>query len=134
MPESSSSPQSPLSGIGVVEIGHSVAVPYAGQILADLGATVIKIENPNGGDDARQWVPPAWHGSSAVFHTMNRNKSSACIDLKDPQGKRRVLDLIAQADIVIQNMRPGLIERCGLDANTVRALHPRLIYCNLGAF
>jgi crotonobetainyl-CoA:carnitine CoA-transferase CaiB-like acyl-CoA transferase len=134
MPESSSSPASPLSGIGVVEIGHSVAVPYAGQILADLGATVIKIENPHDGDDARQWVPPAWYDSSAVFQTMNRNKRSACIDLKDPEGKRQVFDLIAPADVVIQNMRPGLIERCGLDANAVRALHPRLIYCNLGAF
>jgi crotonobetainyl-CoA:carnitine CoA-transferase CaiB-like acyl-CoA transferase len=134
MPDSSSSPASPLSGIGVIEIGHSVAVPYAGQILADLGATVIKIENPNGGDDARHWVPPAWHDSSAVFQTMNRNKHSACVDLKDPQGKRSVLELAAQADIVIQNLRPGLIERCGLDATTVRALNPRLIYCNLGAF
>ena len=134
MPESSASPAAPLRGIGVVEIGHSVAAPYAGQILADLGATVIKIENPNGGDDARQWVPPAWHDSSAVFHTMNRNKRSACVDLKDPDGKRTILDLVAESDIVIQNMRPGLIERCGLDANTVRAKHPRLIYCNLGAF
>jgi crotonobetainyl-CoA:carnitine CoA-transferase CaiB-like acyl-CoA transferase len=134
MPESSSLPASPLCGIGVVEIGHSVAVPYAGQILADLGATVIKIENPNGGDDARQWVPPAWHDSSAVFQTMNRNKRSACFDLKNPEDKRKVLDLIAYADIVIQNLRPGLIERCGLDANSMRALHPRLIYCNLGAF
>jgi crotonobetainyl-CoA:carnitine CoA-transferase CaiB-like acyl-CoA transferase len=134
MPESSPSPASPLRGIGVVEIGHSVAVPYAGQILADLGATVIKIENPNGGDDSRQWIPPTWHDSSAVFQTMNRNKHSACIDLKDPEGKRSVLELVAHADIVIQNMRPGLIERCGLDANTLRALDPRLIYCNLGAF
>jgi crotonobetainyl-CoA:carnitine CoA-transferase CaiB-like acyl-CoA transferase len=134
MSQASASPATPLRGIGVVEIGHSVAVPYAGQILADLGATVIKIENPDGGDDARQWVPPAWHDSSAVFQTMNRNKRSACINLKDPEGKRQVLDLIAHADIVIQNLRPGLIERCGLDAGTVRASHPRLIYCNLGAF
>jgi crotonobetainyl-CoA:carnitine CoA-transferase CaiB-like acyl-CoA transferase len=134
MSEPESSPACPLTGIAVIEIGHSVAGPYAGQVLADLGATVVKIENPNGGDDARHWIPPQWHGSSAVFQTLNRNKYSACVDFKDPDGKRRARELIAQSDIVIQNMRPGLVERCGLDAKTLRADNPRLIYCNLGAF
>jgi crotonobetainyl-CoA:carnitine CoA-transferase CaiB-like acyl-CoA transferase len=130
----SSSRASPLSDLAVIEIGHSVAAPYARQILADLGATVIKIENPTGGDDARHWVPPAWHDSSAVFQTVNRNKYSACFDLKDRAANRRVRELIAQADIVVQNLRPGLVEKYQLDAETVRADNGRLIYCNLGAF
>jgi len=124
----------PLSGLAVIEIGHSVAAPYAGQILADLGATVIKVENPYGGDDARQWIPPAWEDSSAVFQTLNRNKYSTSFDLKDPVECGRLKELIAHSDIVIQNLRPGLIEKTALDAATLRADHPSLIYCNLGAF
>jgi crotonobetainyl-CoA:carnitine CoA-transferase CaiB-like acyl-CoA transferase len=127
-------PSSPLAGIAVIEVGHSVAAPYAGQILADLGATVLKIENPRGGDDARNWVPPAWFGSSAVFQTLNRNKYSIAVDLKTPKGQHDLERLIANADIVIQNMRPGLMQQQGLDAQTMRAKYPRLIYCNLGAF
>lgn len=125
---------SPLSGKMVIEIGHSVAGPYAGQVLADLGATVLKVENPNGGDDARQWGPPFWRDSSAVFQTLNRNKLSLSIDLKDAAGRERLLALAGNADIVIQNMRPGLVETLGVDAATMRAGNPRLIYCNLGAF
>jgi crotonobetainyl-CoA:carnitine CoA-transferase CaiB-like acyl-CoA transferase len=134
MPHPAASCASPLTDLAVIEIGHSVAAPYAGQIMADLGATVIKIENPNGGDDARHWVPPAWQDSSAVFQTINRNKYSACFDLKDHESKRRVRELIAHADIVVQNLRPGLVEKYGLDSATVRAENRRLIYCNLGAF
>jgi crotonobetainyl-CoA:carnitine CoA-transferase CaiB-like acyl-CoA transferase len=134
MLQAESSPANPLTGIAVVEIGHSVAAPYAGQILADLGATVVKIENPKGGDDARHWVPPSWQDSSSVFQTLNRNKYSACFDLKDEEGGRKVRELIAQADVVVQNLRPGLVEKYQLDAVSVRAANPRLIYCNLGAF
>ena len=134
MLQAESSSANPMRGIAVVEMGHSVAAPYAGQILADLGATVVKIENPNGGDDARSWVPPSWQDSSSVFHTLNRNKYSACFDLKDEEGGRKVRELIAQADVVVQNLRPGLGEKYKLDAVTVRAANPRLIYCNLGAF
>ncbi len=134
MSESESSSAAPLDGIAVIEIGYSVAGPYAGQVLADLGATVIKIENPNGGDDARRWVPPQWGDSSAVFQTLNRNKYSAALNLKEAEGQSKAKALIAEADIVIQNMRPGLVDRCGLGAAALRAANPRLIYCNLGAF
>jgi len=130
MSESESKPAAPLDGIAVIEIGSSVAGPYAGQVLADLGA----IENPNGGDDARHWVPPKWGDSSAVFETLNRNKYSAALDLKSPEGQSKARALIAESDIVIQNMRPGLVDRCGLGAEALRAANPRLIYCNLGAF
>lgn len=124
----------PLSGITVIEIGHSVAAPFAGQILGDLGARVIKVENPDGGDDARAWGPPFWHGSSATFQSLNRNKLSVAVDLKDPEDCARLRALIvAEADVVIQNMRPGLVEKLGIDARLRKENH-RLVYCNLGAF
>lgn len=124
----------PLSGITVVEIGHSVAAPFAGQVLGDLGARVVKVENPQGGDDARAWGPPFWHGSSATFQSLNRNKLSVTVDLKDPADCGRLRELIVrEADVVIQNMRPGLVERYGLDQR-LREANRRLVYCNLGAF
>jgi crotonobetainyl-CoA:carnitine CoA-transferase CaiB-like acyl-CoA transferase len=124
----------PLSGITVVELGHSVAAPFAGQALGDLGARVVKVENPQAGDDARSWGPPFWHGSSATFQSLNRNKQSVTVDLKSPEECARLRELIVtQADVVLQNMRPGLVERYGIDQR-LRADSPRLIYCNLGAF
>jgi crotonobetainyl-CoA:carnitine CoA-transferase CaiB-like acyl-CoA transferase len=124
----------PLAGITVVELGHSVAAPFAGQVLADLGARVVKVENPDGGDDARAWGPPFWHGASATFQSLNRNKLSVAVDLKD---KRQLEALGAfildEADVVIQNLRPGLARRYGVDER-LRAGSPRLVYCNLGAF
>src|ERR1700749_4934568 len=93
-------PSSPLGGIAVIEIGHSVAAPFAGQILADLGAPVLKIENPRGGGDARNWVPPVWYGTSAVFQTLNRNKYSVAIDLKASEGRDELRRLIADSDVL----------------------------------
>lgn len=125
----------PLSMLQVVELGHSVAAPFAGQILGDLGARVIKVENPDAGDDARSWGPPFWHGTSATFQSLNRHKLSVTVDLKDPAQCDKLRTLIVQdADVVIQNMRPGQVAKFGVDAATICALNPRLIYCNLGAF
>jgi crotonobetainyl-CoA:carnitine CoA-transferase CaiB-like acyl-CoA transferase len=127
-------PNRPLEGLVVVEIGHSVAAPFAGHVLGDLGATVVKIENPDGGDDARKWGPPFWHGAAFVFQALNRNKYSAAIDMKDAAQCASLRQFIVEkADIVLQNMRPGLIRKLGLDAS-LRAENPRLIYCNLAAF
>lgn len=124
----------PLSGITVVEIGHSVAGPFAGQVLGDLGARVVKVENPASGDDARAWGPPFWHGSSATFQSLNRNKLSVAVDLKDAAECARLRAFIVrEADVVIQNMRPGLVERYGIDSR-LREHSPRIVYCNLGAF
>lgn len=124
----------PLAGITVVEMGHSVAAPFAGQILGDLGARVVKVENPSGGDDARSWGPPFWHGASATFQSLNRNKLSVALDLKNAAECERLRAFITgEADVVIQNMRPGLVRRLGLD-DSLRAGNPRLVYCNLGAF
>lgn len=127
-------PSRPLEGLVAVEIGHSIAAPTAGQVLGDLGAKVIKVENPNGGDDARNWGPPFWHGASAFFQTINRNKYSVALDLKRETHRQALRRFILEdADIVLQNMRPGLLATLGLDAS-LRREQKRLIYCTIGAF
>ena len=127
-------PPTPLAGIVVVELGHSVAAPFAGQILGDLGAEVIKIEKIDG-DEARKWGPPFWEGAAATFQPLNRNKKSAVCELRDPQQLAALKRLIeARADVVLQNLRPGQVGKLGLDADTLMAGKPGLIYCNLGAF
>jgi crotonobetainyl-CoA:carnitine CoA-transferase CaiB-like acyl-CoA transferase len=124
----------PLDGLTVIELGHSVAAPYAGEILGDLGADVIKIEKADG-DDARKWAPPYWGDMSSTFQSLNRNKRSAIVDLKDPAERERLRRLIVErADVVIQNLRPGSAEEFGLDAASLRALKPALVYCTIGAF
>jgi len=127
-------PDQPLRGITVIEIGHSVAAPFCGQVLADLGAEVIKIENPEGGDDARHWGPPFVGGTAATFHSLNRNKRSMAVDLKDADERAALEALIGDSDVLVQNMRPGLMERYGLGADALCAKFPRLICCNLGAY
>lgn len=124
----------PLAGITVVELAHNVAGPYAGQVLADLGAEVVKIERPDG-DDARKWGPPFLDGAGPSFHAVNRNKRSAVCDLRDAaQRAALVRYIVERADVVLQAMRPGQVEALGLDAATLRAGKPSLVYCNLGAF
>jgi crotonobetainyl-CoA:carnitine CoA-transferase CaiB-like acyl-CoA transferase len=124
----------PLAGLVAIEIGHSVAAPFAGQILADLGARVIKVEQPETGDDARTWGPPFWHGASATFQSLNRNKVSVAVDLQDAQQLASLKALLATADIVFQNLRPGVVRRFGIDGETMCKAHSPLIYCNMGAF
>ena len=124
----------PFVGLTVVEISNSVAAPFAGQIFSELGARLIKVEKPEG-DDARGWGPPFWEGASAYFQALNRNKLSVVCDLRNSEQVQSLVDLIvAEADIVIQNLRPGQVEKLGIDADTLLALKPSLIYCNLGAF
>jgi crotonobetainyl-CoA:carnitine CoA-transferase CaiB-like acyl-CoA transferase len=124
----------PLEGVTVIEMGHSVAAPYAGEILGDLGADVIKIEKADG-DDARKWAPPYWGEMSSTFQSLNRNKRSAIVNLKDPAEREALRKLIIErADVVIQNLRPGSAEEFGLDAESLRVLKPDLIYCTIGAF
>ncbi len=124
----------PLSGITVIELGHSVAAPYAGEILGDLGADVIKIEKADG-DDARSWAPPYWGSMSATFQSLNRNKRSVVVNLRDAAERASLRSfIIARADVVIQNLRPGLAAELGLDAEALRAAKPALVYCTIGAF
>ncbi len=127
-------PAAPFAGLVVVELGHSVAAPFAGQILGELGAQVIKIEKADG-DDARKWGPPFWEGASAFFQALNRNKQSVVCELRDPVQLDALKQLIIdKADVVIQNLRPGHVEKLGLDGPGLLQLKPSLIYCNLGAF
>lgn len=123
----------PLAGIKVVEIAQNLSGPYAGEILATLGAAVTKIERP-GGDDARGWGPPFVNGAAASFQTVNRNKTSITLDLKNPIDCARLRTLIADADVLVQNLRPGSLDALGFDADSLRAAHPRLVYCSLWAF
>jgi crotonobetainyl-CoA:carnitine CoA-transferase CaiB-like acyl-CoA transferase len=125
----------PLAGITVVEFCHSVAGPYAASILADLGADVIKVENPEKGDYGRDWGPPFAHGTSTLFHVLNHNKRGLALDLRDRVTAERLIAFIVDhADVVLQNMRPGAIDKLGLGAEALRARKPSLIYCDLGAY
>ncbi len=125
----------PLSGITVIEIGHSVAAPYAGMILGELGAEVIKIENPKGGDACRGWGPPFTDGTATAFHAFNRAKRGITIDLGDPAQAEKLRRLIGRhADVLIHNLKYGTLDRYGLSAAGLTAEKPSLVCCNIGAF
>ena len=124
----------PLAGIKVIEVGQALAGPLAGVILADLGADVIKVEKPDGGDDARLWGPPFVDGDSVSFHSNNRGKRSITLDLKHRADVARLKALAADADILIQNLRPGIVDTLGIGPAALRAMNPRLIYCSIWAF
>lgn len=116
----------PLAGIKVVEIGQNIAGPYASEILASLGADVVKVERPEGGDDARGWGPPFWRGTATTFQAMNHGKRSITLDLKDPDSIRWLKDYVSGADVLIQNLRPGVMDDLGLGAEELLAMNPRL--------
>src|SRR6202521_5534027 len=125
----------PLAGLVVIEIGHSIAAPYAGMILGELGAEVIKVENPRGGDACRGWGPPFLEGAATCFHAVNRAKAGVTIDLADEEDAARLRALIIErADVVIHNLKSGALDRYGLGAAELVALKPALVCCNLGAF
>jgi crotonobetainyl-CoA:carnitine CoA-transferase CaiB-like acyl-CoA transferase len=123
----------PLAGIRVVEIGQNLAGPYAGEILATLGADVIKLERPQG-DDARGWGPPFWQGTAAIFQTVNRNKRSVTLDLKEPKAIDWLRGQLAETDVLLHNMRPGAMDELGLGADRLTLDYPRLVYAALSAF
>ncbi|MEN0074653.1 MAG: CoA transferase [Paracraurococcus sp.] len=123
-----------LAGIRVVELGQVLSGPFAGAILADLGAEVVKVEKPDGGDDARQMGPAFRHGDALNFHEFNRGKRSVTLDLKSPEGVAALHALLREADILVHNLRPGVAEALGIGPAEVTARHPRLIYCAMGAF
>lgn len=123
-----------LDNIRVIEIGQVLAGPYASTILADLGAEVVKIEKPNGGDDARHMGAAFRNGDSLHFLDINRNKASVTLDLKSPEGVEQLHKLLDTADILIHNMRPGVVDTLGIDGPSVCARHPRLIYCHISGF
>ena len=130
----------PLAGIRVIELARILAGPWAGQVLADLGADVIKVENPDGGDDTRKWGPPFVMGadgenlSAAYYHSTNRGKRSIAIDFTTPEGAATLRRLIASADVVIENFKVGGLKKYGFDWDSVRELNPRLVYCSITGF
>jgi len=124
----------PLSGVRVVELANNIAGPYAGFILAMLGADVLKIERPEGGDDARGWGPPFWRGTSATFQALNVNKRGITLDLKDAAHVAWLEAYVKDCDVLVHNLRPGVMDDLGLGSEALRAPNPRLIYCSVSAF
>ncbi|MEI9905397.1 MAG: CaiB/BaiF CoA-transferase family protein [Asticcacaulis sp.] len=130
----------PLAGLKVLELARILAGPWAGQVLADLGAEVIKIERPETGDDTRTWGPPfvrnkdgeTW--GAAYFHACNRGKSSVAISFETPEGQAAIRALAAEADVVIENFKIGGLAKYGLDYQSLRAINPRLIYASITGF
>jgi len=130
----------PLKGIRVIELARILAGPWAGQLLADLGADVIKVESPDGGDDTRKWGPPfvmshdGENLSAAYYHSCNRGKRSIAIDFSRPEGAETVRKLVATADVLIENFKLGGLKKYGLDHESLRKINPRLVYCSITGF
>ena len=127
-------PPGALKGIRVVDLTRNLAGPYCTMLLADLGADVVKIEQPGAGDDTRSWAPPLWGGVSATFLAANRNKRSVAVDLDRPEGVELVRQLARDADVLVESFRPGSLERRGLGYEAMREANPRLVYCSVSAF
>ncbi len=124
----------PLNGVIVADLTQNVAGPFCTQILGDMGADVIKVERPGTGDDARAWAPPFWGTESAAFLALNRNKQSLALDVKSPAGLQVLRRLVGRADVLVQSLRAGVVERMGIGYERVRAMNPRLVYCSITAY
>src|SRR5918998_4300152 len=127
-------PHLPLEGVRVLDLSRVLAGPYATMMLADLGADVLKIEHPERGDDTRHWGPPFAGSESAYFLSANRNKRSAGVDLKTPEGIEKAKKLAAGADVVIENMRRGALEKLGLGYEVLKELNSGIVYCSITGF
>jgi len=125
---------SPLSGVTVLDLTRVLSGPYCTMLLADMGARVIKVEQPHKGDDTRAWGPPFVGGESAYFLSINRNKESVTLDFKTPQGRAILDDLFACSDVVVENFRPGTLRKHGLDYAALAPSRPRLVYCSISGF
>ncbi len=124
----------PLEGVRVLDLSRVLAGPYATMLLADLGADVIKVEHPERGDDTRGWGPPFVGGESAYFLSTNRNKRSIAVDLKSEEGFARIKSLAESADVLIENMKRGTLEKLGLGYEAVKETNPDLVYCSITGF
>jgi formyl-CoA transferase len=127
-------PTGPLEGIRVVEIGQLLAGPYCGQLLGDYGAEVIKVEDPGKGDPMRQWGREKAHGQSLWWPIVARNKKSVTADLRTPEGQQIIKDLVRESDILLENFRPGTLERWGLDYETLSAINPGLVLVRVSGY
>jgi crotonobetainyl-CoA:carnitine CoA-transferase CaiB-like acyl-CoA transferase len=124
----------PLIGLTVVDLTRVLAGPYCTMLLGDMGAEVIKIERPDGGDDTRGFGPPYLNGESAMFLAINRNKKSMTLNLKHSEAKRIFTKLIERSDVLVENFRPGTMTSFGFDYATVSQINPRIIYCSISGF
>lgn len=124
----------PLSDIKVLDLSRVLTGPYCSMMLADMGAEVIKVELPGRGDDTRQWGPPYLGTESYYYLSVNRNKKSVTLNLKDPRGRQIALEMARRADVVIENFRPGTMEDLGLGYDTLREINPRLIFASITGF
>src|SRR2546428_11614161 len=123
-----------LEGMRVLELTQIMAGPFCTMLLADLGAEVIKIESPRGGDDSRRMAPPYYDGESAAFMSMNRNKYGVAVDIRTLPGKQLLWRLIETADVLVENFRPGTMARLGFGFEEVHASYPQLVYCSISGF
>ncbi|MDF2813070.1 MAG: CoA transferase [Microvirga sp.] len=132
--------EQPLAGLKVLELARILAGPWVGQLLADLGADVVKVERPGAGDDTRGWGPPFIEGadggdlSAAYFHACNRGKRSIAVDFETPEGQAIIRGLASHADVVVENFKVGGLKKYGLDYDSLKAANPRLIYCSITGF
>src|SRR6476660_4950795 len=124
----------PLHGLAVLDLTRVLSGPYCTMMLADMGARVIKVEQPGKGDDTRGWGPPFIEGESAYFLSINRNKESITLDFKEAPGRDLLHRLLASADVLVENFRPGTLPKLGLDYATLAPKYPRLVYCSISGF
>jgi crotonobetainyl-CoA:carnitine CoA-transferase CaiB-like acyl-CoA transferase len=123
-----------LEGIRVLDLSRIIAGPFCSQILGDMGAEVIKVEQPGAGDDSRTWGPPFKEGESVYFFCINRNKKSITVDMKDSRGKAIIRELAKRSDVLLENFKPGTLEKLGLSWDVLRRDNPRLIFCSISGF
>lgn len=124
----------PLEGIKVLDLSRALAGPYCTMMLADMGAEIIKLEIPGRGDDSRAWGPPFLEGESAYFMSVNRNKKSMTLNLKSEKSREIITKLIKQADVLVENFRPGTMEKLNLSYDKVKQINPKIIFCSISGF
>ena len=124
----------PLTGVRVVDLSRILAGPFCTQALGDLGADVIKVEQPGSGDDTRAWGPPFWHGLSTYFVSCNRNKRSIALDIKSDEGRAAVLGLFAASDVLVENFLPGKLDEIGLGFGDAIRVNPRIVYASISGY
>lgn len=124
----------PLKGVKVLDISRVLTGPFCTMILGDLGAEVIKVEIPGKGDETRAWGPPFAEGESAYYLSINRNKKSLTLNLKSDEGRKILLELAKECDVIIENFLPGTVERLGVDYETIKKVNPEIIYCSISGF
>ena len=124
----------PLAGFTIVDLTRVLSGPYCTMILGDLGARVIKVEHPGKGDDTRHWGPPFIGAESAYFLSINRNKESVTLDFKPAEGREILERLIARADVLVENFRPGTLERAGFSWEAMHTRFPKLVYASISGY